>query len=178
LDDDLDLSPAASFAPREWFIAFKRTTSLWLADRLSFGRYKHVSCFGPVPAVGGWLFYDFGKSAAAIAVVPDRRADDLMGLACDRALVVRWAPPLVVTGWRLKPAFLCTSAVAHLTGVPSCALRPDAFLRDCLAHGAEIVIDDELRLDKSAARPRLARRAGGGEEREDRRDPVAGYIAD
>lgn len=143
-----DVSLAAPFAPPEWFICFRRTTSLWIADRLSFGTYKHVSCFGPVPAVGGWLFYDFGANAASVAVLPDARANPMIDRMTEGARVVRWVPPVAVSGWRLKPAFLCTTAVAHLTGVPSCALRPDRFLRDCLAHGAEIVVsDDELRIN-------------------------------
>jgi hypothetical protein len=36
---------------------------------------------------------------------------------------------------------VCTTVVGRLVGSRSCALRPDAFLRDCLAEGAEIVVD-------------------------------------
>lgn len=133
---------AAPATPPEWFIVFRTWAGWRWADWLAMGRYRHVACFGPVPAVAGWLFYDFGVNAASVAVVPDGpRADQAIGRMVDDALVVRFVPPLAVREPRLKPLFACTSAVAHLTGVKSCALRPDAFLRDCLAQGAEIVVE-------------------------------------
>ena len=142
--------------PQEWFICFSTTSRFWWSRALAFGRYKHVSCFAYVAAVDGWLFYDFGLNQAVVMVLPNRQADAMIGAMADDALVVRWVAPLVVHGVRLKPAFLCTTAIAHLTGVPSCALRPDRFLRDCLASGGTIVgaepARDELRKQGAAAR--------------------------
>lgn len=148
-----DLSLTAPFEPTEWFLVFRRTTTLWLADWFAFGRYRHVSCFGKVAGAGAWVFYDFGAVNMAITVVPDGRANPYIDATVTGNLVVRWVPPVPGRRWRLKPAFLCTTAVAHLAGVPSCALRPDGLLRDCLRAGAEIVIaDDEFRT-KAEARP-------------------------
>lgn len=149
MDDSAALLPGRG-QPKEWLIAFKRTTRYRWAAWLAMGRYKHVSCFGRV--AGGWLFVDFGPNAMVVGVVGDGAdADELIGRFSDGALVLRWIPPLLVTELRLKAAFVCTTLVAHLTGVRSSALRPDAFLRDCLAQGATIVIgDDEFRHDASA----------------------------
>jgi hypothetical protein len=140
--DALWLVPGAS-SPPEWFIAFKRTSQFWFLRLAALGRYKHVSCFGHVPAAGAWVFYDFGVNAASLSVVPDRLSDAPIGAAVEDALVLKFVPPLVVTGFHVKPGFTCATAVAHLTGVRSSALRPDRFLRDCLAAGAEIVLDEE-----------------------------------
>jgi hypothetical protein len=142
--------------PQEWFICFSTRARFWWASAAALGRYKHVSCFAFVAAVDGWLFYDFGLNQTVVTVLPDRQANALIGAMADDALVVKWIPPLVVTGVRLKPAFLCTTAIAHLTGVPSCALRPDRFLRDCLAAGGKVVAEPqrhELRTYQPAARP-------------------------
>lgn len=155
MDGDAALRPGQG-SPPVWHIAFKTTSRFWWARALAMGRYKHVSCFGKVPAVNGWFFFDFGPNLSAIAIVPDAQADAIMaGFIDDAAVVLRWVPPLVVTGLRLKAAFVCTTAVAHLTGVPSSALRPDRFLRDCLAAGATIVVgEDGLRSEASASRSR------------------------
>lgn len=147
------LGPEPAIVPAEWMIVFRRDTKNRLARWLSFGRYCHVMCFGYVPAVDGWLFFDFGVNATAVAVVPDRRANPMIAAAIDGALVVRWVSPMPTGDWRLKPAFVCTTAVAHLAGVPSSALRPDALLRDLLANRGEIVQDDELRHPELSARP-------------------------
>ena len=147
-----------STTPAEWFIVFRQASPIWLAEKMAFGRYKHVSCFGPVPAVAGWLFFDFGVHGAFVNVVPDYAANAAIGAAVAGAVtVVRWTSPPDYESpeWHLKPVFVCTTAVAHLTGVPSCALRPDRFLRDCLAAGAETVIagDEDVRWRQVEARP-------------------------
>lgn len=156
------LVPEPPTRPLEWFIAFKRQSKFWWAGG-PWGRYKHVMCFGKVPAVNGWLVYDLGVDGLALAVVPDARSNKLIGDATDGALVLRWVPPVVATS-RLKVLFTCAASVAHVIGLPSCALRPDGLLRDCLRAGAEIVIDDELRKQPTSPRPATTSRGGGGEE--------------
>lgn len=43
------------------------------------------------------------------------------------------------TASRFFPGIYCVSMCAQVTGVPSCALSPDGFYRDCIAHGATLV---------------------------------------
>lgn len=162
MEGDAALMPGMG-SPAVWHIAFKTTSRYWWARALACGRYKHVMCFGYVREVDGWLFYDFGPNACVVAVVPDGQANAVMGPFIDDAVVLRWVAPLVVREMRLKAAYVCTTAVAHLTGVPSSALRPDRFLRDCLAAGATIVVgEDELQKQQPSARSRVGAREGSG----------------
>lgn len=154
------LVPDAAVRPLEWFVAFKRQSKYWWAGG-PFGTYKHVMCFGFVPAVNGWLVYDLGVNGLALAVVPDERSNKLIGDATDGALVLRWVPPLASTS-RLKVLFTCAASVAHVIGLPSSALRPDGLLRDCLRAGAEIVIDDELGKQPTSSGPATGSREGCG----------------
>lgn len=128
--------------PREWWIVFKRGTRYRWASWLAMGTYKHVACFGRVDI--GWVFVNFGPNEMTVSAVRDGAlVDKLMHELIDDALVLRWVPPLIVTEMRLKAVFCCTTLVAHLTGVRSSALRPDRFLRDCLAQGATVLQGDD-----------------------------------
>lgn len=125
--------------PTEWFIAFRaETTSFWVRF-LTFGHWKHVACFGYVPGADVWVFFEPGLNAIALRVVPDGAADGEISEMIDGATVVKLTVPLVRSRRRWRPLFLCTVAVAQLTGARSCALRPDRFLADCLAEGATLV---------------------------------------
>lgn len=155
MEDDAALLPGFG-SPAVWHICFKTKSRFWWARALACGRFKHVCCLGYVAAADAWFFYNFGPNAAVIAVVPNARADEVMGPFVDDAeVILRWVAPIVVRELRLKAAYVCTTAVAHLTGVPSSALRPDRFLRDCLAAGATIVVGENgLRTKDTASRSR------------------------
>lgn len=129
--------------PAEWFIAFRRTTKSRLARALAFGRYKHVTCFGQVRGLNCWVFFDPGLDRLQLTIVPDEAADAVIARAMDGAKVIRFTPPVYPPKHTWRPVMVCTSIVARLADVRSCALRPDRLLADCLATGAEIVRDDE-----------------------------------
>lgn len=142
------------FRCQEWFISFKRSTPIRIAQWLTIGQeFKHVSCFGFIPATGCWLFHDWCSTDTGLWVVPDQDADRMLSRAQDDAVIVRFVPPLFITRDRFKIGMWCVPSVAHLTGVNSCALRPDALFRDVLAQGGEIIIG-KRRADASEGQTR------------------------
>ncbi len=135
---------ATQLRPSEWFIAFHPHSTLWLAELFSFGRFRHVSAFAFVPGVAVWVFYDPWRYGTQLTLEPDGEgADFAISRAIDGATVVKFISPVVVKPRPAPLIFLCTTAVARLTGVRSRALRPDRFLRDCLDDGAEIVSETD-----------------------------------
>lgn len=129
----------SSVRPREWHVVFRRWSPVRAVRILAFGTYKHVACFGYVGDAKSWLFFEPSFDRVDLRVVPDADANGAIADVIDGATVVRMAAPTAaVADWR--PVFLCTQAVARVVGLRSCALRPDALLRDCIRQGAEIVI--------------------------------------
>jgi hypothetical protein len=126
--------------PEEWFVAFSHETSHRWVRPWWAGRYLHVSAIGLVERLGVWIAYNVTSHRTQIALLDDGEGHEAlvdMLFACDVVKVpggglARGLPRL---------GFWCVPAVAHLVGVPSCALRPDAFLRDCLSHGGQWVIE-------------------------------------
>jgi hypothetical protein len=145
----------------EWFVAFKTKAKMRIAN-LFPGRFKHVMAFASRD--GLWAFCDVAPFASQFIIVPDPLADPMIANAIADATVLK-----VVAGPGRLGGLWCVPATANLTGVPSCALRPDAFFRDCLAHGAEILIensngrpfDDGIRRQDFGAEERRARPGGG-----------------
>lgn len=127
--------------PARWFVVFERATPRWVRW-LAMGRWSHVKAFA---WIGGetraWLFYDVGYDRTGISVMPD----------CPQAnaLIAEWrsSGPTVMVDVRTDPrfniwrrfGFWCVPAVAHLIGSSSCAVRPDAFLRDLIRAGGQLV---------------------------------------
>lgn len=154
---------ADRFRVREWFIAFHRTSPVRLARWLTVGQtFKHVSCFAFVPAAGCWIFNDWNLLRSELLIVPDAKADPFLAAEQEDAVVLRHVPaafPLM----RPKLGFWCVTSVAHLAEIRSCALRPDALFRDCLAEGAEIVAGEtDGQTSETAVGPGAVARAAGG----------------
>lgn len=124
--------------PTEWCIVFQRW-STYRVVRWFNGEFKHVACFGHVGGCDSWVFFNPGWDSFDLTVVPDAVADHFIAEIIRDGLVVRFVAPVVMPKRRFQPFMSCTFAVARLTGVRSCALRPDAFLRDCLAQGATVI---------------------------------------
>lgn len=126
--------------PKEWFVVFAEDSPKWWIRWLACGRFKHVSCFGKVERSGSWVFYDFHLDRAHVFVVGDWEADRLIGHYAGMGTVVRF--PRLLADDRpinLRPGLWCVPAIAHILGIRSCALRPDALFRQILARGGEIV---------------------------------------
>lgn len=139
-DDNRGGLPLDQCEPAEWFVVFHDSTSKWWVDWLAWGRFKHVSVFGKVPRSGSWVFYDFHTDRAHVMVVGDWEADIAIGYYSMCGTVVRF-PRLLSDhgGVNFRPGLWCVPAVAHIIGLRTCALRPDALYRQCLAKGGEII---------------------------------------
>lgn len=126
--------------PDLWHVVFwSHTDSRWV-DRLVPGRFKHVSAFGRIGALGVWVFVNPTFARLQIALLPEGKlANSAMSEWLTDENEAISVPATRGETARFWPWLSCVSIVAHLTGVRSCALRPDAFRRDCLAHGGEPV---------------------------------------
>ena len=130
--------------PTDWYVVFDPWSPQRWIRWLAWGRYKHVACFGFISRAQTWVFYDFHLDRSRIFVVGDHEADILIGHYSTGKTVVRMAKPLgrefevnlALGGW-------CVPAVAHIVGLRTCALRPDALFRQCLANGGEIMGREE-----------------------------------
>lgn len=126
--------------PEVWHVVFWGASDSAWVNRLVPGRFKHVSAFGRVGACGVWIFVNPTFARLQLALVPEGK---LAAAAMSEWLIegneAVSVPAKRDGGAALRPLFSCVSAIAHITGVRSCALRPDAFRRDCLANGGEPV---------------------------------------
>lgn len=128
----------ASAAPPRWFVVFDPVAANPWVQRLVPGRFKHVRACAFVPVLRLWLFYDVALANTLVLALPDgeeaERYIATFTAGCEQIAMVprRYGRP------RLLP-FTCVSAVKHLIGLNSGALRPDALYRDCLAAGGTLL---------------------------------------
>ena len=127
-DDDLP-----SGFPGGWYIAFYGGPRHWWTW-LTHPEFRHVVAFAYAAHAERWLVYDVGQHRTLIrAFTTDVFKRWIAGLPAERKIVLfesdRKAPPMRIGFW-------CTTAVAHLVGCRSRALRPQALYRDLLAQGA------------------------------------------
>ncbi len=120
--------------PTEWYLVFLRAR-----ERTWFGgEFRHVSAVSEINGI--WLLYDVTTYRTRVCAFPGSAADKLLAaIEHDSEIVLmpaRKGPPT----WR-RPGFWCVPAMAHLVGIKTHALRPDAFFRDCLANGGTRIGD-------------------------------------
>jgi hypothetical protein len=128
----------------EWFICFHSENRPRLWSRLIPGRFKHVRAFAWSAGVRVWVFYDvwlFGGTRITLAPggpIGDRMVGEY----------VRGARVLKLTRFpnrkpslRMRLGFWCVTAVRHLVNLPGGALLPERLWRDCLRHGAQVILD-------------------------------------
>lgn len=152
----MDAFPLIASEPTRWTIVFHRRAENWFFSLIAMGRFKHVSAFAWLPDVRVWLIYDLGFRRTRVMVLPDTEASKtylrqvIAGNAIVTMPVHADALPLMRLG------LFCTSAVKHLIGLRSGALRPDALFASCLRHGGELS-DDAGANHSTAARSESAR---------------------
>ncbi|MDE2040648.1 MAG: hypothetical protein KGJ45_11630 [Elusimicrobia bacterium] len=128
-----------------WFLVFHPRCGSNFWQRVVPGRFKHVRAFAWAESVRVWVFYDvWFTGGARVTLAPGGEIGDaLVGQYVEGAAVLKMRrgperfPPLSTL-----VGFWCVPAVRRLVNLPGGALRPDALWRDCLAHGAEIVIHE------------------------------------
>lgn len=141
--DSNDLNARLALAecePKEWFVVFHEASDRWWVNLLAWGRFKHVSVFGKVERTGAWIFHDLHADRTHMMVVGDWEADIAIAYYDQCGPIVRF-PRLLsdASGFVARPGFWCVPAVAHIIGLRTCALRPDALYRQVLAKGGELI---------------------------------------
>lgn len=127
--------------PQRWTIVFHRKPANWFFCFIAFGEFKHVSAFAWIPELRIWLTFDAGFSRTRIVALPDTEYSKaiLRSLITGNAIVTMPVREAAMPWFRLGP--FCTTAVKHLIGLRSSALRPDTLLRHCIAQGGEFSDD-------------------------------------
>ena len=123
--------------PEVWTLAFHRTTPWWWVRLLAVGKYKHVSAFAWVAPYRLWVYYDITLFGTKLIILPDsEQATAWLTAQTADADLVRIKRGSYISGYIFRP-FFCVSAVQHLIGLRSSALRPSALYAHVLAHGGE-----------------------------------------
>ena len=123
-------------AVREWFVAFVDARSAWYHRFLKRG-FRHVFAFGYQPSAGRWLLYDLGFEGTNLRILRGAEVDALATtVANEGGRVLRAQVQDCFVG---QPRLLasCVTAIAHLLGLPGCAVTPYALYRQLLRHGAQ-----------------------------------------
>lgn len=154
----VDMFPPTTEAdqmPQSWFVVFHDKTPRWWLRWLSFGKFKHVSCFGWVENADRWVFFDPALERTWLRLVSDDDACreplhefDIkagyyggdIGHYTNQGVVLK----IAVQVDDIRKANIgigrgCVRDVARLIGLRTRAIRPDAFFRDCLKAGGEVI---------------------------------------
>jgi hypothetical protein len=129
--------------PTRWLVVFDREASSWWASFVALGHYKHVRAIGYVYDLDAWLFYDVQFAGTILQIARGDGAKALMAewaAGADVLVIETPCNSLALPGapWRSLRPLLCTTAIAHLLGLPGAlpCLRPDALYRACIKNGA------------------------------------------
>lgn len=125
--------------PACWLLVFDRQASSRWTSLVAMGRYKHVRAFGYVPDAEAYVFYDVQFGRTLITVARGKGVLRMIGEWCQDADVLSFTPQVKSQKATWVAPLLCTTAVAHLIGLRSGALRPDRLFADCLRNGAILV---------------------------------------
>jgi hypothetical protein len=124
--------------PTQWAVCFtQKCATSWL-EWIPIGKYKHVRAFGCVPYINTWVFFDPALNRTTITIARGGVASELISEYLHQADVIQM-PSLARASLRPRIFGWCVPQVAHLLGLPTSALRPDALWRDCLRQGGAVV---------------------------------------
>lgn len=127
--------------PGAWYVAFfdgERPHWWW---RLCRPGFRHVAAFGYCAEQEVWLLYDVTLNRTMIHALTSAQMDAWAADLPDHRTIVHMEAG--EDGPTTRIGFWCTPAVAHLLGVRSRALRPEALYRDLLALGARPAFSSE-----------------------------------
>jgi hypothetical protein len=151
--------PILGIEPRRWTVVFHRKAHNRFFAAIALGEFKHVSAFAFVPEFGVWIIYDVGFRRSRIELLADTdhaktiMANIIKGNCFVTIETSQENLPLMRLG------MFCTTAIAHLIGIRSSALRPDRLFRHLVAAGG-VVCDDEARDAQNRGRPEPCGDAG------------------
>ena len=134
---------------KRWTIVFHRKSKHFFFRLIALGHFKHVSAIAWIPELRQWWVYDVGFRRTSLKVLEDGQTAQ----ATIAAIVEGNATVTVDVSDELpwmRLGMFCTTAVSHLVGIRSGALRPDALYRHIVAKGG-VVRDDAYRPAQAAA---------------------------
>lgn len=129
--------------PPEWYVAFWEGAEKhwwWPICRPGF---RHVAAFGYSAEHRVWLVYDVTLRRTLIQVLDSNQMDAWVTALPDNNCIVAFQPAAEPDPPLNRLGFWCTTAIAHLVGVRSRALRPEALYRDLIAQGARPAFQGE-----------------------------------
>lgn len=119
-----------------WYVAFFNDERRYWWSPLCRDGFRHVAAFGVDAEAGVWLLYDVTLNRTIVrALTPDRLHAWVDALPAN-ARIVHFETVAEPEPPGLRVGFWCAPAIAHLVGVRSRALRPEALYRDLMAQGA------------------------------------------
>lgn len=107
-------------------------------DWLTPPGWRHVCAFGY--ANGRWIVYDAADLRSCILVLTGAQFDAWINLRADRITDILRVPVENTGGLRTRVGLWCVTAVKHLAGIRSSALRPKALHRDLTRRGCERLV--------------------------------------
>lgn len=134
---------AESGFPGAWYAAFhdgEQPHWWWPLCRSGF---RHVVVFGFCAHAQCWLIYDVCLTRTYVRALTREAFAAWLDALPEHRTIVHYEPPEEPRGTGFRLGFWCTPAAAHLLGVPSRALRPEALYRDLKAHGARPAFEPE-----------------------------------
>jgi hypothetical protein len=146
----ISVKPLVRWEPSHWYVFFSEKQDRRWLNRLSWGRFKHVSAMGFVPVANVWLIVDPWFGRLYVEAVPDGPVAEIrLARQLESSVTVK-----MVRGFgdvpRVRPMFSCVAVVAHLLGLRSGALRPDTLFRHCVREGGEVLIDGRDETEEGA----------------------------
>ena len=157
----MDEVPAFGIEARRWTVVFHRKAESRFFDLIAMGHFKHVSAFAFIPELGIWTIYDVGFRRTRLIHLgdTDHAKTVLAHIVKGNCMVTieTREDNLPLARWGL----FCTTAIAHLVGVRSGALRPDRLFRHLVAYRG-VVQDDGSREATDSGRSELRSATGAG----------------
>lgn len=126
-----------------WNVVFMSGPRASWWDWLTHPKYRHVCAFGYSVTTDTWVIYDVADSHSRISVVTADWFDRWFMTRRDRMTEVLRMSCQSGRDVRMRTGLWCTTAIKHLLGIDSGALRPQALYRDMVRLGARPAFQNE-----------------------------------
>lgn len=128
--------PAVCPALKVWYVAFvDYGRNLWW-HRFTRAGFRHCFAFAFDPDMGVWLVFDPTLEGFVVRPIPRSVVDALIAEVWGRGGRILKCRAEGKAPRRPRLFATCVTVIAHLLGLPRCAVRPDGLYRLLLARGA------------------------------------------
>ena len=126
-----------------WYVAFFNGPQRYWWSPLCRDGFRHVAAFAHDAQAGVWILYDVTLNRTIIRALSSDQMDAWVDALPAHRLILKFEAPDEPPEPGLRLGFWCAPAIAHVVGVRSRALRPEALCRDLLAQGARPAFGSE-----------------------------------